>query len=73
MQRRPNKRRSAEAEAKAVIVDYVYRWFLHGKGKLFKDDNDPTNKGLREGVQQWCGRLYELNRGETINPEGDPP
>jgi len=65
--------RDPKAAAKVVIVDYVYRWFVYGKGKLFRDDNDPTNLGLRTGTEDALATLYELRRGEPINPEGDLP
>ena len=65
--------RSRKEIIKAELLDYVYRWFLYGKGKLFRDDNDPTNFGLRTGTEKACAKLYELRRGEPINPEGDLP
>ena len=65
--------RSRKEVIKAELLDYVYRWFVYGKGKLFRDDNDPTNLGLRTGTEDALATLYELRRGEPINPEGDSP
>jgi hypothetical protein len=63
--------RDPKEAAKAEVMDYVYRWFVYGKGKLFRDDNDPTNKGLREGTEGGLRKLYEFRRGKKINSEGD--
>jgi len=65
--------RDPKAAAKVVIVDYVYRWFIYGKGKLFNADGTSTNLGLAAGAEKACATLYELRRGEKINPEGDLP
>ena len=59
--------RSLKETAKAEMLDYLYRWFVYGKGRLFRDDNDPVNFGLRTGTEKACAKLYELRRGEKIN------
>jgi hypothetical protein len=54
--------RPAEARAKAALVDWVYRWWKHGGGRLMDEKGVVTNIGMCGGTEKSCAELAELRR-----------
>jgi len=64
-------KKSSEAVAKAKLVNYVYRWWLYGKGTLLDTDCNAKNIGLARGAEQACAELQQARRATRERRKGE--